>query len=346
MSKKRKKPHRVKKRKSFRQMASVKAPLIHSVVGVIGCLAFGALLVFCPKDDLPLLLAAGGLFLLSLTILIAALNIRIDFDSNGFTHRNFFRRSRHYSYKDVTAVRFGKSTVVYMGKRKCTVEEDYVHRKDFNHALSIHATHAKRTESRLFGGNVENPEEFVFIFWFGWIAMLLMLAMAWFGGGRPPQETDLASMTVTLERCVVETDEDGDEDLLLYAKGYTEPFRIWYPEDVADLPRLQTHAAQQGSVEISYDKRDLTEADVRENGAVVQRLTAGEHTFLSLESMQRQAAEVDRILLIAALVITLFWWGFAAVFTYVTTHAERYPRLVRFFVKEDYLRKKPPFSKN
>ncbi len=314
-------------------------PLLYSIVSVIGIPFFTVMLVFSAQTE-PLIACIAGFFLLfMLWMLAASLNFRIDFDAEGFTHRNFLRRSHRYSYRDVTEIRFSKTMIVRVGKRKISVEEDFSESNTFRHALKVHAHQAKRTESKLFGGNVENPEEFVFVFWFVYIGLLLMFLIAYVSS-RDLKEKDLASVTAVLSGCELKTDGEGDEDLLLYAQGFGEPFRVWYPEDVEHPEQLRSEIDNGTSFTLYYDKREYQEEEVRTDGAVVQMLTCGTCTYLSLENTNRHNAEIRTILLVAALIVTVLCFGFAALFNYVTTNAERFPNAVRWFVKDSYIRKK------
>jgi len=46
-----------------------------------------------------------GIFALAGLILLLTINWQIQYDETGFTYRNLFRMSRHYSYSDVDSVR-------------------------------------------------------------------------------------------------------------------------------------------------------------------------------------------------------------------------------------------------
>lgn len=320
-------------------MGTVRMPLPYSVISVIGILFFSVMLIFSAQEE-PLIACIAGFFLLfMLWLLAASLNFRIDFDANGFTHRNYFRRSRRYSYQDVTAIRFNRTTIVYVGKKKISIEKDFTESGAFCHALKVHAHQAKRTESKLFGGNVENPEEFVFVFWFFYIGLLLMLLIAYVSS-RDLKESELASVTAVVSGYEIETDADGDEDVLLYAQGFAEPFRVWYPEDMENPEQLRSEIQSGASFVLYYDKRKYQEEEVFTGGAVVQMLTSGTCTYLSLESTNRHNAEMRTFLLAAALIITALCFGFAALFNYITTNADRFPNAVRWFVKDSYIRKK------
>ncbi len=317
----------------------VKLPLFYLIVGILTLPFFVFLLIMGLRESIGLAIPGGALTLLSLSIIIAAVNWRVTFDTTGFTYRNFFRISRHYSYDDVTAIHFDNTAIVYVGKKKISVEESYDNRDAFLHSLKMHARHAKRTEAKLFGGNVRNPEEFVFVFWFVYIGLLLILAMAFFSNSDL-KETDLASVSAVISDYEIRTDTEGDEDLFLYAEGFAKPFRVWYPEDMKNLELLQSDIESGAVFTICYDKHDNTEEQVRTDGAVVQRLTSDSCTYLTLESMNCHNAETRTILLVSALIITVVWWGFAGLFAYITTHADRFPNAVRWFVKDSYIIRK------
>lgn len=323
----------------YSKSGTVKPPLFYLIVGILTLPFFVFLLIMGLRESGGLAIVAGAFSLLSLAIIIVSVNWRITFDPVGFTHRNFFRISRHYSYDDVTAIRFDKTAIVYIGKKKISVEESYDNRSAFLHSLKIHARNARRTESKLFGGNIRNPEEFVFINWMLLAVILVLPAMViWAYGEIKPD--DLTAVTVDISAASLEKEDDGDTYLALHADGYEKPFKLWYPEDIPDLEEMQAEIEGDTLFTLYYEQGKKSPEEIRAEGAVVHMVTCDAHTHLSLESINRHNRENRVFFLILGAVFLVFWGIYVAVSSYIMRHADRFPNAVRWFVKDSYIIRK------
>ncbi len=323
----------------YPKSGTVKPPLFYLIVGIVTLPFFVFLLIMGLRESGGLAIVAGALSLLSLAIIIVSVNWRIDFNPVGFTYRNFFRISRHYSYDEVTAIRFDKTAIVYIGKKKISVEESYDNRSAFLHSLKMHARHAKRTESKLFGGNIRNPEEFVFINWMIFI-MVIGSAGFMFWSSQNLKPDDLTAVTVDISQASLKKEDDGDTYLALYADGYEKPFKLWYPEDIPDLTEMQAEIEGDTLFTLYYEKGKKSPEEVRTEGAVVHMVTCDAHTHLSLESANRHNREMRLLAVIIGAVGTALWGIYVAVSSYIMRHADRFPNAVRWFVKDSYIIRK------
>lgn len=324
----------------YPKSGTVKPPVFYLIIGILTLPFFVFLLIMGLHESGGLAIVAGALSLLSLAIIIVSVNWRIDFDPVSFTYRNFFRISRHYFYDDVTAIRFDKTTIIYIGKKKISVEELYDNRAAFLHSLKIRARHAERTEAKLFGGNIRNPEEFVFINWMMLAVILVLSAWGiWAYGEIKPD--DLTAVTVDISASSLEKEDDGDTYLALHADGYEKPFKLWYPEDIPDLEEMQAEIEGDTLFTLYYEQGKKSPEEVRTQGAVVHMVTCDVHTHLSLESINRYNRENRIFFLILGAVCLVFWGIYAAVSSYIMRHADRFPNAVRWFVKDSYIIRKP-----
>ncbi len=318
---------------------TVKPPLFNLIIGILTLPFFVFLLVMGLRESLFLGVVSCLFILLSLCLILGAVNWRITFDAAGFTHRNFFRISRHYFYDEVTAIRFDKTARVYIGKKKISVEESYDNRSAFLHSLKMHARNAKRTESKLFGGNIRNPEEFVFINWMILI-MVIGSAVFMFWSFQDLKPDDLTAVTVDLSSSFMKKEDDGDTYLALYADGYEKPFKLWYPEDIPDLEEMQAEIDGDTLFTLYYEQGKQSPEEVRTEGAVVQVVTCDAHTHLSLESANRHNREMRIFAVILGAAMTALWGIYVAVSSYIMRHADRFPNAVRWFVKDSYIIRK------
>ena len=107
--------------------------------------------------------------LLPLSMALAVVNRRITYDDEGFTTRDLVRCSRRFSYCDITGTLAGSDSVTYhMGTHRFRIDDNMVGGIGFKAAASSWARRNGRTipqlMSPLFGGNVINPGNLVFIY--------------------------------------------------------------------------------------------------------------------------------------------------------------------------------------
>ena len=114
-----------------------------AAVGAAGLIFFTAVLLLSIRtaSGIADILIFSGFDALSLLLLLSA-NWRIDFDSNGFTHRNLLRISRRYSWSDVTKIRLLRSgtetdTLICAGRRHILVDSFALGRHPFLRLLRI-----------------------------------------------------------------------------------------------------------------------------------------------------------------------------------------------------------------
>lgn len=92
-------------------------------------------------EDWPLCAVGGVLAALSVLMLMT-LNWKITFDSNGFTHRSLLRKTRRYTWSDVTKIKQhrtpdGYDTVICCGKRRILVDAWALNRQPFLRLLRL-----------------------------------------------------------------------------------------------------------------------------------------------------------------------------------------------------------------
>ena len=324
----------------YPQSGSVKPPLFYLIIGILTLPFFVFLCIMGLRESIGLAAVGGTLSLLSLAIIIVSLNWRINFDASGFTYRNFFCISRHYTYDKVTAIRFDKTVIIHIGKKKISVEESYDNRSAFLHSLKLYARNAKRTEAKLFGGKIRNPEEFVFI---NWMMLIMVIGTAgfMFWSFQDLKPDDLTAVTVDLSAASLEKEDDGDTYLALYPDGYEKPFKLWYPEDITDLEEMQAEIEGDTMFTLYYEQGKKSPEEVLTEGTVVNMVICDAHTHLSLESTNRHNREMRLLAMIIGAIGTALWGIYVAISSYIMRHADRFPNAVRWFVKDSYVIRKP-----
>lgn len=92
----------------------------------IACIAFGVLCFTGEKSTITGACICFIFALLSLCLFIHSVNFRIEYNDEGFTVRNFFRKKRHFSYADITEINMSgshKSFLLFMGKHHLSVDK-------------------------------------------------------------------------------------------------------------------------------------------------------------------------------------------------------------------------------
>lgn len=182
----------------------------------------------------------------------------------------------------------------------------------------------KKEYGRLFNGNVWNQWEFVFI-WGLILAMLLGLCLYIFTDSLPITDENCESTALSVSGLKISEDE------AVFRDGFTgKKYKL--SGGYFDLERF--------SAEVS--EGDVLSAVISRGKAV--SLTKGGSTYISLEEMKdlhEKLHPVSYIVLAAAGV----WLLYVAVSWYIMYNAEKFPRLIKFFVKPEYINKSKVYRK-
>ena len=179
--KKKKKSHR-RKRQKYQYHGEVTMPWIAPAVGGINLLFCLVMMILSIRDKQFSLIIIFILFAMLGVFLILTVNWKITYDSNGFTYRNYLRQSKYYRYSEITKIYRDKTSCIYIGRKKITIDSmvagDYL----FLTHLELHtplAEHLSAKDRKLFNGNIRSAGEIVFVYFlilaFLCTPMILML---------------------------------------------------------------------------------------------------------------------------------------------------------------------------
>ena len=176
---------------------------------------------------------------------------------------------------------------------------------------------------KLFNGNVYAQEEFVFI----WGLILALLLGLWF-------YIFSDTFPITDENCEHTAFVVSD----LKISEYETVFR--------DGSSGKKYKLEGGYFDIERFSAEVSEGDVL--SAVISRgevvsLSKGESVYISLE--EKDLHERLRPVSYLVLGIAGIWLLYVAVSWYVMYNAERFPRLIKFFVKPEYINKNKIYRK-
>jgi hypothetical protein len=281
-----------------------------------------------------------GLFiLLGISLIVAYINCRIYYEPNQFTHRNFFGIKRTYKYSDITGVRRGVSdTTIYVGKKKILVDsisngEDFLRLVDLWGGKSI-----KKVKSKLFNDNIHNPEEFIFAFS---ILPIYIIGLMIFLNilDKPLKLEDLNYITTQITDYSEIVDEDGDTNLLLSISGYSTNVTIYsYDELIENFSQFESAVSNGEEFNIYFDKS--VEDFVENGGTGVDMLSDIDgNVYISLDSTNARDKENITIVNIMMSIVLVFAIIFMLVAFYVMSHADKFPRAIKLFVKDSYIKR-------
>jgi uncharacterized membrane protein len=168
------------KKKSWQYGTAGIVPVFVPVIGGIVFLVFFIffLIAVFQSAGVPALLGTGSFCLLGLVLLLT-MNQKITYTPEEFTYRDMLRISHTYSYSQIKKIQAGKNVTIHVGHRIILIDQMASNGNQFAKIAKMHAPDAEfRTagQAKLFGGNVHNPGEFVFIFiLIGLIPVVLVL---------------------------------------------------------------------------------------------------------------------------------------------------------------------------
>lgn len=182
----------------------------------------------------------------------------------------------------------------------------------------------KNEYGKLFNGNIYGQWEFVFI----WGLILALLLGLWF-------YIFSDTFPITDESCTdtafVVTDLKISEDETVFRDGSTD----------------KKYKLEGGYFDIERFSAEVSEGDVlsavMSHGKIVS-LSKGESVYLDIDDMKEMH---ERLRPVSYLVLAMagVWLLYVAASWYVMYNAERFPRLIKFFVKPEYINKSKVYKK-
>lgn len=277
--------------------------------------------------------------LLSLLLISSFFMFHIEYDKDGFTHRNALGIKRSYRYTDVTGISGeGGDITLYADGHKIRIDEGANPIKKNNFLKFVRAQYRKnnkgnalprkRSKMDIFNGNVRNPGEFIFVYALMYvflIGMFIFVFVAW----QPTKETDLTHQTVTFDRYEIEKDENSD-DLCLYA-GDLEYRMNSYENYLKNADHLLSLCNGQTVFEVGVT-----------SGKTCYHIetlsTADGVPYLTLEETNRIEKESMLGIILIFGVIFVIWTAVVVLSVMIGRNPMKYPKwLVHGFFKPSYI---------
>ncbi len=178
----------------------------------------------------------------------------------------------------------------------------------------------KQEYGKLFNGNIYAQWEFVFI-WGLILAFALVPAVYIFLDNRPIKRENCAEERITVKTAEVTEENDSKRlEILLYDENeYTVK---WYSDKLYDF-------SEKASEKTAYVLTCKNE---------VVGLTLNDEEYLSIDEVNERRKDIQKISYIF-LIVGAVWLLYVAVSWYVMYNAEKFPRLIKYFVKPEYINK-------
>ena len=320
--------------------------VVHSklvlIVGIIGAAFFG----FCAVASFlsegigfePVIFIAFTVMCAAL--IVAYLNQKITYNPDGFVASSFFGTKRSYSYRDVTEFSDdGKNLKLFVGKRKITLDESFVGRKEFisfvrkqyqkyNNGEAL--PKALTNPRDLFNGKIADSGSMLF-------AYIMMLALCLAGVilvlviMKPYSAEVLEYKNLRFDYCAID-----DKALQLYVQGDDMPYEVpEYLKTMAKSEELISVYRNGESFYVGY--KAYPDADDPYYRAVTIEGSDGT-VYLSLdESNEYQKKNKAQIMMLFGGFL-LFWLVYVIASIYVGRNAEKFSlRFLSLFFKKSYI---------
>ncbi len=322
------------KRRQMSKRGTVQLPFGMAVIGMIGGAAMSIFAIGFSKEGILPVVIFSLFILLSQSLMLGYINCTITYDSKGFTARNIFGIQRDCLYSQVTGVREGKDCWVYFGGHRILVDECSEGGEEFRTTLRKYYTaqtagllpeYPRRWDPM--NGHIEYPWVY-FILW-------IVMAVSCLGlMGLPiyslTVETDPAELTPHTLTFTEYKIDNRDKELLLYAPGCENPFRIYCYQDYRD-GRITPEALCSGETYTVYTKGP--------KGLGIRRLVNSKGIeLISIEQEREVYRNRQRPAAIFMLILGPVGFVFSVFGIALTRNPDRYPDWVRkLYYKDGYL---------
>lgn len=327
----------VKKSYNKKQCGTVKISLLVPIIGAICFLFFGILTIISiiTKVDTMTYIVLGFFCGMSL-LMILTINQKIEYSPTGFTYRTMLRITHKYNYSQITKISYSKDVIIHIKHRIILIDSMADNGKKFARIAMQYSKNARIITdgtSKLFNGNIKNPGEFIFVYIL--IGLLPILFFVWilFDSKEIRLENlDVYSSTVS-DYCFDKVEEDADRIEIKF-DGNENAFISWMIDNnTPEYEEFQKDAEEKKTFDVYYFDDDKTE----EGKIIIHQLSCDGKIYVSLESENDINREMRTVFLVFTLIVLGFWGLYIIISSYVMCNAEKYPRLIKLFVKPSYI---------
>lgn len=298
-----------------------------------------------------------GFSLLGLSLVTACCNCRIyyNYSKQYFESINFLGIKKRYDYTDITGFSKGKKdAVIYTSKGKIHIDgsadgkEQFLrfakkqYRKNHN-GVTEYMNSGRQVD--FFHGNIENPGEFILIFFMilayivGGAVWLTIIAF------QPTEKSELKKAEIVFSdyKCedsdlILLTDKVNETDDLISA-AESSSLKKWhiydYKKYTENTGLLLSAAENAESFTVLY--KPVTPDDEPDYNHIYSLTGSDGTVYLTIENADAQQ-RLDFLPILGIFgAFALLLIAFAAFFTHIVRNAPDHPKLMRYLVKESYI---------
>lgn len=319
-----------------KQCGTVLISPVVPIIGVIFLLIFGIILLIslCTGAGTGVCIILGIFCIMSLLMILTA-NQKIEYSQEGFTYRDIIRITHKYDYSQVKKIRYSTDVTIYAGHRIILIDSMADNGRKFARIAMQYSKNAEiitDRHSKLFNGNVKNPGEFIFTYI---LIAALPIGMAIWGliEFKDIHPKDLTEYTGIISEYSFDTSNEDSKKLLICFDGFDRTLSTYLiDENSSAYESFQSDVSDEKTFQVSYLKHDNSDYEIS-----IFRLKCGENSYISLEDINENYRETKLFILIFSAVMLVIWLIYCAVSSYVMCNADRYPKLVKLFVKPNYI---------
>ncbi|MCM1228447.1 MAG: hypothetical protein NC320_13690 [Clostridium sp.] len=323
-----------------KQCGTVKIHLFVPLIGAIATLLFGFILIMTlySKAGIGLCIILIFLFLMSLFMLLT-INQKIEYTPMGFTYRDMFRITHKYNYLQIRKIRYGKDVTIHIKHRIILIDSMAYNGKKFARIAMQYSKKAviiTDSQSKLFNGKIKSPGEFIFVYI---LIGALPIGMAVWGlfESKNIQMDDLKEYSGVISDYHFDKVGENNDRMAIKLNGFDKTFVTWEIDDNApEYETFQKDAEDNSTFQVYYRKKTVNSDET----ISIYQLTCGDMVYVSLADINKDNREAGNAILILSAIIFICWCIYVAISTYVMCNAEKYPKLIKLFVKPRYIIKK------
>lgn len=322
-----------------KQCGTVKMNILVPLVGSICLIFFGILFIIslCKSAGTGIYIVLGVFCIMSLFMFLTV-NQKIEYSPVNFTYRDMFRINHRYDYSQVKKIRYSKDVTIHVGHRIILIDNMADNGKKFARIAMQYSRNASivtDSKSKLFNGNVASPGEFVFVDIFFTAAIILFAVWGIFTTKEIHLE-DLSVYSDTIAEYKFDINDEDDDRIAIKLSDEDASFVSWQIDDnTKEFEKFKEDVLNKKKFNLYFIKDDLKEEFTR-----IYYLSCDDEVYISLEKVNRNNRESRWSILGICVICLAVWISYIAVSSYVMCNADKYPRLIKLFVKPSYIVKK------
>ncbi|MDE5862473.1 MAG: hypothetical protein K2H28_09815 [Ruminococcus sp.] len=309
-------------------------PLV-AIIGIVGLIFFGIMLVISIREVTIFGIIVFGFFSLLSIIMILTINQRIDYTPLEFTYRDLFRICHKYDYAQIKKIKYGKDVFIYLPHRIILIDSMAENGKKFARIAMQYSKDVKiikDSDVKIFRGNVKSPGEFIFVYIL--IALMPIGMSVWISFETLEIRLDtLKVYSGTIADYQFDMSNEDSERIAIKFNNNDCSFVSWeLNKQSPDFLYFENDVKANKVFSVYYP-----DEDEKEEMIIIYQLSCENRDYINLEKRNEHNREIRSVVIIISGIMFAFWMLYVVSSIYVMRNAEKYPHLIKLFVKSDYI---------